>query len=900
MKRVLFAMIAVLALWPAVAASSAGSEDLLGLRGARHKGFHRFVIALSSEAIYRVRARGKMVEIILPDVDARGVGPVPVKSGFFSVKSVRTRRGNAGQVTTITLSMRAGARIRERVLRNPYRIVVDMYPSSPWRPAAIKKPGHPKKRLVAKKKKSRKTARRNKPRKLKKSVKNEKTMLAASSRERPGVRPVHGDKPGVHKESAGHVKKAHGRGHAVSVQTKKGGPLRKGSPAPKKKEKKPGPVELAGAVKQGGVKGDGKGNTLKEGSKVRLARMKRARVLMNSGWRREYRQKALHRLKGALRADRYRPGPGPGLLGLFIPLKGAEARQSGLGADAYVKILEEEGETDRAATLGAMLELLTGEAGPEVLEGVILRREENDLTPLARFVLASSFEAEGLYTEAGAYYGMVYESDTRKELRAAAALGKARALLLTDRMAESTRWFSRAMELGEKEAPAWLAGVYVLRGKYEEAARLFSGLGRMKNPVALMGLGDFEMRRGEYEGAVRAFKELSMRFRDDDFLRSFFSMRLGDAMLGLGKEKEAMDAYKSIRKDSKGEGREMAAMALADYYSGIGKKPLLAIVLYKEVAGSLSPVAGDARIRLAALLERRRRHRVAMETLNAFFVGNIPPKSSELIRFWRSKIAFNWISDLHEKKNWLAVLEVNYRYGDLVTLVKRAEASLMVGEAMLHTGLTPDAVLALKRAVNLGTRDVKTKALFLLVSHYLGQRDHGAARRLLEDIRSISPRLVSTPLWKGYDIRARFLAGSYDDVIRLGSTMTDGQTQLMVGRAYGGLGRWKDAGRAFRRAAARYRKEKDKKGLLASLTGYGDSLFGMGDYAGAAKAYGSALESAGDVSPAEANWVRYRLSLSYARAGKTARAVEVINELRKRDRDFSAWAEALSLKGAGG
>jgi len=626
--------------------------------------------------------------------------------------------------------------------------------------------------------------------------------------------------------------------------------------------------------------------------------MKRARVLMNSGWRREYRKKALHRLKGALRVESH--GPGPGILSLFVPLKGAEAWQSGVEAEAYVKTLEEEGEPDRAATLEAVLEVLRGEAGTEVLEGVILRREENDLTPVARFVLASSFEAEGLYTEAGAHYGMVYESDTRKELRAAAALGKARALLLTDRMSESTRWFSRAIELGEKEASSWLAGVYVLQGKYEEAARLFAGLGKIKNPVALMGLGDFEMRKGDYAGAARAFKNLSMRFRDDDFLRSFFTMRLGDAMLGLGNEKEAIDAYKSIRKDSKGEGRHMAAMALADYYSGSGKKPLLALVLYKEVAGSLSPVAGDARIRLAALLERRRKHRVAMETLNAFFAGNIPPKSSELIRFWRSKIAFNWIADLHEKKEWISLLEVNYRYGDLVTLVKRAEASFMVGEAMLHTGLTPDAVVALKRAVNLGTKDIKTKALFLLVSHYLGQRDHGAARRLLDDIRSISPRLASTHLWKGYYIHARFLAGSYDDVIRLGSKIDDGKTQLMVGRAYGGLGRWRDAGRAFRRAAAYYRKKKDAKGLLASLAGYGDSLFGRGDYAGAAAAYGSALESAGGVSAADANWVRYRLSLSYARAGNTARAVEVIKELRKRDRDFALWAEALSLKGAGG
>ncbi len=844
-RYLLCAFMAVLVLLlPGPAYSSKGFEKIF-LRGARHRGFHRFVISLSGETLYRVVKRGRAIRVILIDVRGRQAGTARLKTGFFSIKDVKTGPGAQGPLTTITLGLRQEARIRQRVLHHPYRIVLDMYPRASK--GAVASRGGQKKY----------EGRERKKKKGRDDTAGRKRKIARASDH--GLGSVKGPDQGIGKKKKTITPAGQGKAAARKVETHR----------------------TAGKVRQRGLS-----------------------ILANTGWRRLYRDSAVEHLKAVMEQAKDRSGPE--FIGLFMPSEPGhrkEERRGSVDLEEYVISLEEEGRSASAATLGALLAMLRAELDEEGLLQVIYRTGENEFTPLARFFIASRYETEGLYTEAGAFYAMVYESKTKEHLRGAAALGRARTLFLGGRAGPSIVWFRRALDLGEREALPWLAGVLVMRGGYEEAAGVYERLGKTTNPFALMGLGEIAMKRGDYEAAAASFRELAGHFRDkDEFLHSFFTMRLADALLGLGDWKDALQAYSSVRKTSRGEGRIMATMALGDFYSGQGAKPLLAMVMYREVSVSSSMVAGDGRLRLAAVLEGQGEHARAMETLEAFFSGNIPPKSVGLIRFWRSKIAYRWITELYGKKKWFDLLEVNYRYGDLITLVKRARASLMVGEAMLRTGLTPDGVLALKRAENLGTPDVKEEALFLLVSYYLGQRDAGAAGRLLEDLRALSPYLATTARWRGLYLRTRYIAGDYEEVIRLGRGSRDGPLLLLVGRSCSALGRWDQALGAFRAARAWFRKKKDSKGLMKAVMGYGESLFGKGDYRGAARVYEALLPGSGGggIAGAGLNWARYRLSLSYARSGRGPKALGIIRDLRKKDRDLALWAETLAGQGAGG
>jgi len=833
-------VIALLILATALAPVRAAASDVLALRAGRHRGFYRLVIVLSHEALYRISRRGRGVVIRVMDVDSEGFKPGRLASRFFSITGVATEPHGNGPQTTFRVRLRGPARIMDRAIEGPYRIILDAYPTGPVKGALRARLRHPG------------------DRRRKKEV----------------TRPV-----------KGRVRLA-SRGRVVKKKTHPAGASPGGVVAP---------MEKKGAEKKAtGGRREATGSAMAGNAGA----LQRARLVSEGGWRGGYRKRALQMVKASF--YQRRSSPDPGLLALFVPLRGAEASMSGAKARAYQKSLEEKGDTARARTLGIVLGLMQGSVDVSAAESEVIRTRENGLTPLVRFLLASRYETEGLYTEAGAYYAMAFEARTKKALRAAAALGRGRTLFFLEKAAKSLPWFERAAGLGSKDAAAWLAGVHVILGDTAKAGRIYARLGRTTNPVALMGLGEMKMTGKDYRGAARIFKGLGERFRGDDFLGSYFSLRRADALLAAGQAKDALKAYRSMRKDSKGEGRVMAAMALAEYYAGPGGRPARAGDMYADLAATHGRVAGEARIRLAVILEKSKKHKDAMETLGDFPPSEIPAGASALIRFYRSRIAYNWISDLYDRKKWLALIEVNYRYGDLISLLRRAENSLRVGEALYRTGLTPDAIKALGRAQNLGTGRVKKKALFLLARLYLDRRDYSAAIRVLSGLRSLSPGVSKTRRWKDYYMEAIFQKGEYREVIGLGRGRTRGPFLLMLGGAYRGLGLWSKATETYARAVEFFEKKKDAPRLVAALTGYGDSRFGAGDFKGAIEAYSRAAAMGSGASPAEAAWVRYRLSLSYAGAGMAGKARAVIEELGKKDKSYGLWAKTLAMAGTGG
>jgi len=806
-KYILYPMMLALALslaTPGLCAAKKDGGDIRAIRAGRHKGFHRLVIALRRKAAYRMKKTKRALEIDILNVDSRSLRGGFAGTEFFRVKKISTALKEGAPLTTIDITLLGPAVIRDRLVADPYKIIVDMYP------VKKPKPHVKKKRPVVKRVKKKTAVLKTTPAKILRNKVRDKKYSKKSY---------------------------HGSGH------------------------------------------------------------KRA-FAFNEGWRWIFRKEAVRRLKKSFYGNI--ADNGLEILLEYVPIKGGTAWDDGAEARAYVKALAKHGYKARAATLKTIIALIKKEADLLVAERAIEKEPYNNYTPIAHFLLASAYEREGFYPEAVAYYGMAYDAKASKKLKAHAAIGRGRALFFSGHPAKSLKWFERAGKEGSEEADGWLAGSLLLKGEFRAAWARYRRLGPTKDPLSLMGLGDMKMMRGDYKGAHLIFKGLKSRFMEEPFLRSFFAVRSADAMLAAGSATAGLAGYKAVKKISKGEGLALSEMALADYYSGEGGKPLEAKALYKEVAKSGSRGAGEAYIRLAIVLEKLKEYGEAMKTLDEISPEKKLFTRREMAGFLRSRIAFNWIKDLYSKKKWLDTAKVNFRYGDWITFGKRAGNSLRAGEALMRLGLTPDAIRALNNAVNIGSKKIKTKAVLLLTRLYLDQRDGHAASAVLEDLRSSSPEAARLPKWSAYYIEAQYLKGNFKEVIRLSRGKKEGPLVLLRAAAYRGLGMWPEAGKSYAKARALFRKNKDKKRLLEAETGYADSQFIARGFTEAIDAYNAAEAMSANGPAVTESWLRYRLSLSYSGAGMREKAVNALKNLKHSDRSYGAWAEALQLAQRGG
>jgi len=669
-------------------------------------------------------------------------------------------------------------------------------------------------------------------------------------------------------------------------------------PKKKKKVAKKSLKKKAGAGKKPGKRMAGKSAATKSSGKSSPHGRYKRTFAFNEGWRWIYRKMAVEELKTTFYGNS--PEPGLEMLSELVPQKGRAPGAGGVEVNTYLTTLEEKGDMAGAETLKGIISLIKKNRDLVEVERDLIKTPENNLMPMAHFLLASRYEREGLYPESSAYYGMAYEAKTGKKLKAMAALGRGRVLFFSGHVAKSLKWFERARKEGSKEARGWLAGSHLLKGEFRSAWAGYKRMGSTKDPLSLMGMGDMKMMRGDYDGARLIFKGLRLSFVSAPFLMSFFASREADALMAGGAVKEGLLAYSAIKKQSKGEALALSGLALGDYYAGDGGKPLLARDLYKEVAKSATAGSGEAYIRLATVLEALKDHSEAMKTLSKISPENTISTRREIVGFLRSKIAYNWIADLYGKKQWLDIAMVNYRYGAFITFGKRAENWLRVGEALMTLGLTPDAVVSLNRAEKIGRKDVKVKAVLLLTRLYLDQRDGEAAAKILADMRVSSPEAAKTSKWRELYMEAEFLRGNYEEVIGMDGEGMGGEVFLMRAAAYRGLGKWSKSMESYSRAVALFKGTKDKKGLMEAETGYADSLFASRGFEKAIVAYREAAEMAPQDSKALESWLRYRLSLSYAGAGEAEKAISAVKDLKRTNRAYGDWAEVLQKAQMGG
>ncbi|MFQ5427388.1 MAG: tetratricopeptide repeat protein [Thermodesulfobacteriota bacterium] len=753
----------------------------MAVRAGRHSDFHRLVIELRNKARYSIISSGTTLEVRVTGIDSLNFSGAYAGTDFFRVKKVTTSRKGKVPVTTFLLNLKNNAaRIRYRSIRNPERIIVDLYPG---------------------------------------------------------------------KERSQEAKKSH------ALMQKK--------------------VPSASASRRGYI------------------RQKEGRFAFNRGWRWIYRKMAVKIMKDSYYVNF--PDPWLDKLGEYLPMESGLDLKPGMDAESYLKTLTLRGETPRARTLQHIILLIRKKVAIADVELDLISTPENEFTPLAHFLIASAYEREGLYPESIAYYGMAYETKSAKKLKAMAALGKGRVLFVSGKVGESEKWFKKARGEGSVEAVGWHANSLLLKEDFNAAWSKYANLDNIRDPIVLMGFGDIKMIRGDYEGASLIFKGLESRFRDKAFLQSFFALREADSLLVLGAKEEALKTYNNLKKTGAGEGLYMAGLALADYFSYEGNNLLKARDLYREVAMGRRAASAEALLRLAEVLEKLAQYGEAMKVLDELFIEYPRATGIDKARFLRSKVAYKWIADLYASKKWHDVAIVNYRHGNWISFGKRAENFLRVGEALLRVGLTPDAVMALGKAEKIGRVDIRRKASFLLISLYLEQRDFSSAERLLEDMRSDSPAVESSSLWKDYYMEAQYLKGNYREVIRLGKNRKEGNFLLMRAKAYKELGMWQEALRLYSLAMKKYEKKDDKTGLIEARTGYADSLFLSGGFAGAIAAYEEAASAAEKVSGPHDMWARYRLSLSYARTGRDEEALTIVKELKKRDNLYGQWAEAMTM-----
>ncbi len=616
-------------------------------------------------------------------------------------------------------------------------------------------------------------------------------------------------------------------------------------------------------------------------------------LAFNKGWRWRYRVETVRRLKDYYYVNI--PDPALDELREYLPLTQVAHWEESMDAPFYLRTLTEKGEISSARTLQDIIVLTERDLTNTEVEQDLLRISNNYFTPMAHFLLASSYEREGLYPESLAYYAMAYDAGSVKKLKAIAALGRGRVLFFSGHVGEAGKWFRKAEREGSEEAAAWLANSLVLKGELKAAWSRYSKLENLRDPLSLMGLADLKMLRGDYKGAARDFKSLKSRFRGKSFIESFFALREADTALARGEVDEAVAGYTAIQKSGDSEGSSMAVLALADYYAYEGNILIKARDLYKEVAGARSIGSPEALLSLSEVYEDLGEHSEAMKALDDFFIRYPFATGADMVGLLRSKISYNWVVDLYREKKWLHLATVNYRYGHWISFGKRAENFLRVGEALMRIGLTPDAVLALGKAEKIGRLNVRVKAGLLLTRIYLDQRDFEAAEKLLKDTKPDLRGRENSALWADYYLETQYLKGNYREVISLGRGRTEGPILLMRARAYNELAEWDKAMSLYSEAIAEFKHSGDKTGLMRAETGYGDTLFLSGGYASAIDAYSKAAEMADKVSAVTERWARYRLSLSYAGAGMGEEALRSVKELKKKDNSYGDWAEALTI-----
>ncbi|MBI5810475.1 MAG: hypothetical protein HZB21_04715 [Deltaproteobacteria bacterium] len=103
---------------------------IVSVRAGAHRDFHRFVVELSRPVEYTVERIGVEVTLRMKGVDMKKPLRETPSTGLFRVKGAVTLAGEKGAPATgIKIAVKKGSSVKDSTRKNPYRIVLDVYPA---------------------------------------------------------------------------------------------------------------------------------------------------------------------------------------------------------------------------------------------------------------------------------------------------------------------------------------------------------------------------------------------------------------------------------------------------------------------------------------------------------------------------------------------------------------------------------------------------------------------------------------------------------------------------------------------------------------------------------------------------------------------------------------------------
>lgn len=610
----------------------------------------------------------------------------------------------------------------------------------------------------------------------------------------------------------------------------------------------------------------------------------------HQGWRWVYRKKAASHLKGyVIEADSEDVFFFKDIFGL------SGADRNGIAADALklAAILRKGQEGEKAALIEAMAAVASG-AGEHELESMLATCEDNELKMLGYFLIASSYERKGFYSEASGHYSRIAKDKNLGLMKTLATFRKGRLLFFDGRFDDAKEWLLKASNEGAPGAGLWLADAMYVKGELEGAWEIYSKAAsdpeaefdlvtRMSMADASLEKKDFESGRKAYEGllSIRASGKMP------EMLSSYLNIRIGDSYLLDGKTAEAKAIYAKTRDSFKGEARSIAALALADALTlETGHASWeQAVKIYGELSEAGTAASEFAHLSKAAMNARLENYPQALTDIGQFIWRYAISPFRADANHLKGLIAYRQIDALYSRGDYYGAASIYIKVMDLVPFGRKAETYLKAGKSLAALSLYKDAAPALAVAHKLGRDHVAEEALLELSKVYLAQGDFDSAGRTLAALKGRFPEGASRPGADALLLQIAFMKGEYKKAAEWKLMREDALSLVIKARSLSAMGSRDDSVRAYALAIESYGKEgkAPPHGLYIAKA---DAEFALKRYDDAAKDYMRAVPLSEDAGGEDRAWALYRAAKSYSMLGAEDEARSIVDELKADKSEF--------------
>lgn len=610
----------------------------------------------------------------------------------------------------------------------------------------------------------------------------------------------------------------------------------------------------------------------------------------HQGWRWVYRKKAASHLKGyIIEADSEDVFFFKDIFGL------SGADRNGIAGDALklAAILRKGAEEEKAALLEAMAAVASG-AGEHELESMLASYEDGEIKMLGYFLIASSYERKGFYSEASGHYSRIAKDKNLGLMKTLATFRKGRLFFFDGRFDDAKEWLLKAYNDGAPGAGLWLANAMYVKGELDGAWEIYSKAAsdpearfdlvtRLSMADASLEKKDFESGRKTYEGllSIRAPGKMP------EMLDSYLNIRIGDSYLLDGKTAEAKAIYAKTRDSFKGEARSIAALALAD---ALTLEPgqaswEQAVNIYGELSEAGTAASEFAHLSMAAIQARLENYAQALSDIGQFIWRYaISPLRADANNL-KGLVAYRQIDALFTRGDYYGAASIYINVMDLVPFGRKAETYLKAGKSLAALSLYKDAAPALAAAHKLGRDHVAKEALLELSKVYLAQGDFDSAGRTLAALKGRFPEGGSRPGAEALALKIAFMKGEYKKAAEWKLTVEDRESLVIKARSLSAIGRRDDSVRTYALAIESYVLEgkAPPHGLYIAKA---DEEFALKRYDDAAKDYMKAAPLIEGAGAEDRAWALFRAAKSYSMLGAEDEARSLVERLKADKSEF--------------